>query len=355
MRTAAIASAVLVATSLTALALTTWYGQTAPVADKRRRDNDAQSSGGLFDSWFGWLDPFQEEVQTEYEQHPNGLTSVGPWKAGDPWPGGYECTKGQSDAFHMKPDKGCEPDCEQCQMVCIPSAFLGPFKNHGGEVGGNCFERGCLQPAGEGKRSGVTYFMFDCDKALLQEWTEKQKAASESPEVVAETNRTTCIAKCSKRDKDCLKDCETKFMMALGLSAQQAAQQQKSLQECLDECGKRDKDCQIKCEETHKEVRATPHRAITRRAARVRARPLRRASRPLARSASAHRARPSPCRAVTSAGAGQLDDCQAQGGGRAGRARRRGADRHGDGHCDVRGDHTRAARLLLHTQQAHEG
>lgn len=153
-----------------------------------------------------WLGSFQQEIEIDKQQHPNGLSAVnvGPWKEGDPWPGGYKCTSGQSDAFHMKPDKGCEPNCEQCQMVCIPSAFLGPFQNHGGELGGNCFERGCLQPAGEGKQSGVTFYMYDCDPVLQKKW----KAISGMTADSAKKNLEQCLAECKKKDKACELKCQ---------------------------------------------------------------------------------------------------------------------------------------------------
>jgi hypothetical protein len=155
-------------------------------------------------SWAGWINSmFAGSSAGSAADIP--AVAVGAWRAGDPWPGGVACDSGKlTDAFHMKPDIGCEPNCEQCQMVCLPSAFTGPFKNHGGELGSNCFERGCSEYAGEGSRSGVKFYMYNCDLELQRQW----KAMNSMSLDQAKLNLEECIAACKKKDKSCILTCE---------------------------------------------------------------------------------------------------------------------------------------------------
>jgi hypothetical protein len=167
-------------------------------------------------TWTGWMNSmFGGGSGIDAAADAPGV-AVGSWQPGDPWPGGVTCQENKlQDAFHMKPDKGCEPNCDQCQMVCLPSAYANPFQNHGGEFGSNCFERGCDVYAGEGSKMGVTFYMYECNPELQQQW------------------------KASNHMTD--------------------AQVQKNLQQCLAECKKKDKQCTLACEVTHKEVRRPWH------------------------------------------------------------------------------------------------
>lgn len=221
------------------VALTIWQASEAPAAPQVRRHHranasptpepvaegvapaEAEQDSSWVQSWMSSWNSFLGNAMGGGQPEPIGV-SVGDWKPGDPWPGGVECASGKlTDAFHMKPDKGCEPSCTQCQMVCLPSAFVGPFKNHGGELGSNCFERGCSQYKGSGSRSGVTFYMYDCDPALQQQWAEANAQ----------------------------------------LTHEQVEQR---LEECLAECSRRDKQCQLACEATHKEVCACPLASLAR-------------------------------------------------------------------------------------------
>lgn len=132
--------------------------------------------------------------------------AVGPWKAGDPWPGGVVCPNGKlTDAFHLKPEVDCEPNCVECTMVCLPSAYVGPFEKRGGQLGSSCFERGCTAYKGSGSQMGVSFHTYACDPALQAEWYEKNAPLSEEG---AKQNLAECLAACRRRDKPCRLQCE---------------------------------------------------------------------------------------------------------------------------------------------------
>jgi len=216
-----VAGLAIAATLVCGVALNAWRTRAEPLPSAMRRHSraeavptpvpappevppeQAQEQASWASSWMSSWNPFSSGNTAELQMvgHP-----VGTWRPGDPWPGGVECASGKlADAFHMKPDRGCEPNCEQCQMVCLPSAFVGPFKNHGGEIGSNCFERGCSKYVGDGSRSGVQFFMFDCDPALQKEWAETNAVMTEDE---VHQKLTECLAMCKSRDQACKLTCE---------------------------------------------------------------------------------------------------------------------------------------------------
>ncbi|KAJ1621518.1 hypothetical protein T492DRAFT_914206 [Pavlovales sp. CCMP2436] len=58
------------------------------------------------------------------------------------------------DAYHLNAERG------MCQQVCISRGLRGVFIAHGGVIGGYCVELGFEEYIGEGKRSGIKFYIY---------------------------------------------------------------------------------------------------------------------------------------------------------------------------------------------------
>jgi hypothetical protein len=51
----------------------------------------------------------------------------------------------------------------KCRQVCLPFRYTNAARKRGLQYGSTCWEQGCAQWVGQGKQSGVTYHIFQCN------------------------------------------------------------------------------------------------------------------------------------------------------------------------------------------------